>query len=108
MTEAIFVLTVMKLGSGGASRRSRTWGWFPNLTTAETAVVQNHGDIYEAGYYDLAVLEEFPWGPLALARSEIWYRVECSGDGGAAPYEYVVKQCEKPTALEGLISFGMG
>ena len=36
----------------------RTIGWFPKLETAQNCVDRNWGDIYEAGQYSWAVVEE--------------------------------------------------
>jgi hypothetical protein len=55
-------------------RRSRTFGWFPDLKKAQKRVLEDDGnDIYEH-WYTYAVIEEFPSGILALRKNEWWYK----------------------------------
>jgi hypothetical protein len=111
--ETVFVLTVMWLDAQGceptdrSKRRYRTWGWFPTLELAEKAVVTNDADIYEDGYYNVAILEEMTWGSLAFARAEHWYSATpIVADGRITGYD--VQAIEKPVSLQGVVSFGMG
>lgn len=113
--ESVFVLTVMWLDgefkppSEPNKRRCRTWGWFPTLDLAEEAVRGNHADMYEDGYYNVAVLEEFPWGALAIARAEHWYAaVPHWATRSTSIDHYDVRKIDKPTALEQVVGFGMG
>ena len=91
----------------GPVKRHRTWGWFPTFALAEKAVLENHGDMYEDGYYNAAVLEEFPWGPMALASKEHWYYAKAKHHKTRLA-TYTVKPMDKPEALQGLVNFGMG
>jgi hypothetical protein len=77
------------------------------LALGEKSVVNNHTDMYEDGYYNTAVLEEMPWGPLAVAKAEHWYSVTPIVDGKKL-IGYDVRSTEKPEGLAGLVSFGMG
>ena len=111
--KTIFVLTVLFLdenseGKRKPIKRQRTWGWFPTLSLGEQAVLANHGDMYEDGYYNAAVLEEIPWGPCARATAEHWYAATYipSADGGLGAYD--VGLFDKPEAIASLVGFGMG
>ena len=113
--ESVFVLTVMWLDENGREpedrkkRRVRTWGWFPTLALAEESVTANHGDMYEDGYYNTAVLEEMPWGPLATARAEHWYRADPHWTSRSGPPDhYDVHKMAKPDSLKNVCSWGMG
>jgi hypothetical protein len=51
-------------------KRKRTWGWYAEFKDAETAVLENHTDIFELGYYSHAVIEKFPEGVMAISDEE--------------------------------------
>jgi hypothetical protein len=106
----IYVLTVMQLGDEQcAIKRSRTWGWFPDLAEAEKVVRSNAPDIYANGAYTTAVVEEMGAGPLTLATSEHWYRAKRIKPGGIeSPGTYEVEPIDKPELLRGIVGFGMG
>jgi hypothetical protein len=55
-------------------KRKRTWGWYEKFADAERAVLENHTDIFERGFFDLAVIEEMPEGVMAVAENSWWYR----------------------------------
>jgi hypothetical protein len=106
---SIFVLTVLFIEPHGLVKRQRTWGWFPTLPLAEEAVLENHGDMYEDGYYNMAVLEEFAWGASVITSTEHWFSATPKWPGGlAGPAGYDVKRVDKPKALQGIVNFGMG
>jgi hypothetical protein len=58
----IFFVTVLH----DKQKRKRTWGWYLKFKDAEKAVLENHTDIFEMGYYNLAVISAFPEGVLAV------------------------------------------
>jgi hypothetical protein len=106
---SIFVLTVLLVEPHGSVKRQRTWGWFPTLPLAEEAVLENHGDMYEDGYYNMAILEEFAWGASVIASTEHWFSATPKWEGGRSRLAtYDVKRCDKPRALAGVVNFGMG
>jgi len=113
-TPNIFVLTVMWLDADGREpqgrdkRRERTWGWFPSLELAETTVTSKDGHIYEDGYYNVALIEEIPWGSLAIPRAEHWYSASMLKPESDERALYDVKKIDKPEAFRSVCSFGMG
>jgi hypothetical protein len=108
-TPNIFVLTVIYLERDGSMRRHRCWGWFPTLALAEETIERNYTDIYEMGYYNTVVVEEMPWGPLAIATDEHWYSVTYAEQGDAErPDKYDIKKIDKSESLLNMVSFGMG
>jgi hypothetical protein len=66
----IFIIAVIN----EEPERKRTWGWYERFEDAEKAVIENHTDIFECGYYDLAVIEEMPEGVCAIEENTWWYR----------------------------------
>ena len=84
-----------------AEKRKRTWGWYEKFEDAERAVIENHTDIFERGYYDLAVIEEMPEGVLAVAESAVWYRAIYEAEAA----DPVVSRTEAPAAFEKQFNF---
>jgi hypothetical protein len=95
----IYVLSVFKFDP----HRSRVWGWFSEFDDAETAVLENEGDIYECGYYDVALIECYSEGVLSDIPEETWYNARYDSNS-----DYTVTRREKPAHLEGLVYFAMG
>ena len=98
--ERIFIVTTLH---SKKTRRRRTWGWFEDYETARLRIMENKGDIYECGFYNLAVIEELSEGIVLRANNQDWFSVEYDLDLG----EYVVVQIAKPFkfAKEHLIAF---
>lgn len=108
--DRIYVVTVFQMNDdphGPPILRQRTWGWFKDLATAVETVRENDGDIYEAGYYDTVVIEEIPWGSLAMTAREWWFRVTPTSLE-PRQHQYQVTPQSKPEALGGVVGFGMG
>lgn len=100
----IFILTVFYLiDPQKPATHTRSWGWFPSFELAEDTVMTNDGDIYEDGYYNLAVIEEVSWGSLAMSEPRQWYRVEHKGDAN-----YVITKIDVPEVYERAIGFALG
>lgn len=57
----IYILTTVHISALYITRK-RTVGWFPTFLKAREIVVNNEGDIYEAGHYNHCVIEEVPSG----------------------------------------------
>jgi len=59
-------------------KRIRCWGWFANEKDAVKCIKENWTDIYEIGYYNLAMIEPMGQGPCAFAptKSNRWFNVE--------------------------------
>lgn len=71
----IFTVTVLHTIHG----RKRTWGYFFEHKDATLAVLTNETDMFEDGYYDVAVIEEVPEGLLPMVEDANWYRWEKPG-----------------------------
>lgn len=86
-------------------KRSRTWGWYPTLERATKAVMENHTDMYEMGYYNCACIEERPTGAAALPTKEHWFEVEYVPMPNHRDDTYNVTPIEKPPALKMFVGF---
>jgi hypothetical protein len=53
-----------------------TCGFFRDYELAERVVKENITDIYENGYYNLAVIEEVQEGMLGIPEKSTWFSVE--------------------------------
>ena len=84
--------------------RRRTWGWYSNFEEAERAVLENYTDIFERGYYNLAVIEEMPEGVMAIAEKEWWYRAIYAPEAT----DPTVERIEKPAIFEQNFNFAIG
>ena len=78
-------------------RRANCLGWFNSKEDATKAIDINDGDIYENGWYDYVMMEEFPIGIFPNAKSEVWFywsadKWEC---------------CDRPEKINS-VNFGMG
>ncbi len=105
----IFTVTVVyynpeELEIQPGQRFTRTWGYFFNFEDAEMAVLHNHTDMFEQGYYNYAVIEELPEGLLPVPEHEYWYQA----DFNRKKEEMLVSRINKPQSLEGTFSFSMG
>jgi hypothetical protein len=100
---SIYLVTVLSL-QGAEIVRSRTWGWFAKFTDAEKAVLENHTDLFEMHYYTHAVIEEYPPGLLAIAKTERWYKASYS----RKRHGPLVAPVKKPRQLKRVINFGIG
>lgn len=86
-------------------KRQRTWGYFDTFELAEEYVLNNYTDLFECGYYNLAVIEEMGPGICASATREWWYRAEYTG-GGETWHD--IQKIEKPPYFEHVCNFGIG
>jgi hypothetical protein len=77
----------------------RTFGYFLTEKEALDAVGENQCNMHEC-LYNFLVIEGFPSGIHALAEREVWYQ------WGEAENKWV--PCQKPTMLEGIISWAIG
>ena len=106
----VFFVTVLfdndKVRRGGL-QRSRTWGFFFNFEDAERSVLENWGDIYELGYYNLAVIEEMPEGicPCEDEATTRWYKVEYDGNKEG---KHIVTPIDRPEKYKQVCNFSIG
>lgn len=105
-----FFVTTLKILADKIERQ-RTVGFFDLLEEAQTCIKENYGDLWEIGWYDMAVIEKLEAGlyPFAETKDEHWYAVDFDmarmGDPG---YAHHVIAVNKPTMLEGICSFALG
>jgi hypothetical protein len=69
-----FYSTVYKASAG--ERHSRCVGYFDTFEDAEAVVLENHGDIYECGFYTYAAIEEMKVGLYPHDIRMKWYKAE--------------------------------
>ncbi len=93
----LFFITVLD----NEGLRKRTWGWYEKFEDAENVVVNNLTDIFERGYYDLAVIEEMPEGILTFAENEFWYRAIYQPEATEPKVEKILK----PFIFEKMLNF---
>lgn len=90
--DVIYFVTCMKptIQDGEyITSRKRCWGWYHKYEDAVIAVLENHVDINEHGYYPIAIIERMPQGVVPIPKcdgsEETWFK----WNGG-------YKQIEKP------------
>lgn len=86
-------------------KRSRTWGFYERLEDAERCVYENWADIYERGYYDLALIEEMSEGLCPFSKYSRWYAVKYNGPELDT---YTVEPIICPPQFEHLCNFSIG
>jgi hypothetical protein len=86
-------------------KHQRTWGWLSDVATARRVVRTNEGDIFEAGYYNYAVIEELDAGVLPHAKLCGWYLATYSVLESPTT---TVRRCKTPPGLDKVCNFSMG
>lgn len=99
--QKIFCINVFYFSKPGIWERSRCWGWFPTFKEAEQCIMENWCDIYEYGYYNVALIEEVPAGVPGIPPVEHWYAVDFDGEND----KYVIEKIDKPEKLSGIRCF---
>lgn len=99
MTDKIFTITTLH---SKKTRRRRSWGWFDEFNKAKICM-EGNSDIFECGFYDLAVIEELSEGITLKASSQYWFSAEYDSEDG----QYTINHIAKPSrfAKEHLIAF---
>jgi hypothetical protein len=70
---SIFALTVIERDGSG----TRTWAWFPTFEEAVESIQKSPEWYFEHGYYQYAVIEEVPAGPLlGKIYKATWYEAK--------------------------------
>jgi hypothetical protein len=73
----IYTVTVVQLNDGGIFPKGyRTWGYYFEESKAVRAVYENHTDIFEDGYYTLALVQEIPEGVMAVPERTRYFQYE--------------------------------
>lgn len=96
----IYTVTVLKL----EPYRHRTWGYYFTSAEAEKAILENWTDLFEMGYYDLAVVEEAPTGIAVRHREISWFAADYSKDTRSP----VVRRVERPEWASNICNFSFG
>ena len=71
-----FVTTITKTGDD-----YRCVGYFKEKADAEKVVTHNYGDIFEAGLYPYAVIENIRPGLYQYDQRPLWYKYDAKSDG---------------------------
>jgi len=82
-------------------KNPRCVGFYYNLVNAITAVEENHGDIYEEGYYPYCVIEAVKEGIYCIDRKEFWFKWNKKENG----YKPIPS---KPENYRTVVCFGIG
>lgn len=82
-------------------KRIRCWGWFKDEKDAERCIMENWTDIYENGYYNLAIIEPHKQGPIGLVhRKDRWFDI-----GYIDGHTYNIKEIQKPARFGNIVGF---
>lgn len=97
----IFVTTVFRFKSQNPTRR--VWGWHSSFDEANKSILQNFGDVFECGYYQMGLIEKMSDGSMAMSKQEWWYRATTHPNG-----KIKISRAEKPKKLKNVVHFSMG
>jgi hypothetical protein len=87
-------------------KRIRCWGWFEKEEDAEKCIKENWTDIYELGYYNLAMIEPNTEGPISCGTESRWFDVKyLDTEENSFDNEYIVTEIDKPEAFKSIIGF---
>lgn len=100
---AIYTITCFKL-LDSENDRWRTWGWYRNWSDANDAVLKNATDMFEGGYYNMAVVEKVEEGILPICGEHWWYKAFFE----ASDNKMKVERWGRPAQLEHICNFSMG
>lgn len=79
----------------------RCVGYYSKIDKAVNTVVYNKGDLYEAGWYPYAVIEEIKEGIYQYDQEPMWFKFNEKTER----YE----ECEKPSFIDDhLVGFAIG
>lgn len=96
-------------GIHAGERHSRCVGYFDTFNEAETAALENWGDIYECGYYEYVVIEAIGSGLYQTDFHPSWYKaewVESSKEHLAGRYS--VTKIDPPEFASHICGWGIG
>lgn len=92
--ETIFVVATIRRNC-----QSRTIGWYSNFEEAEKAILEDHCNLWEDGYWHYASIEEVTFGVYPIPpKSEQWYRNR---------NEKIIK-VDKPERFKIVVNFSIG
>lgn len=82
-------------------KRIRCWGWFDSEKDAESCIKENWTDIYENGYYNLAMIEPMTQGPFSVhPRENRWFSVKYIDQDN-----YEIEEIERPNRFKNICGF---
>lgn len=101
----IYIVTTLFINEKeGQVVRSRAWGYFFDEEKAKDIVIKNSTDIFEAGFYNFAVVEKVNEGVFGKCEKAGWYKAEYIAEQ-AGP---IVKKIKEPAFLKRYIRFWAG
>jgi hypothetical protein len=77
-------------------KRKRCWGFYLDYATAEKVVMENWADIFENGYYNIALIEGIPEGICFGIPEEFWFAANPIFDSKRYVAGYNVAKIERP------------
>jgi hypothetical protein len=90
-------------------RRHRCWGWFMDVNEAKKVIENNVGDIYECGYYNLAMIESSEEGFSFLGTKPLqWYKVDYNPNSQSGEFDYTVAEIDPPKRFDRVVGFSCG
>ncbi len=86
-------------------KRSRCWGWYRDIEDARKCITENWTNIYENGYYNMAMIEPMHEGICRIAGGDEWYDAAPQVDSDGVISGYTVTKVEKPLRLKSIVGF---
>lgn len=83
----------------GKHQNIRVVGYFSKYEDALEVVFKNYGDIYEAGYYPYALIENVPEGLYKYDMTPQWFKWNI---------DYGYQPCDTPEEYKNMVGFGVG
>lgn len=77
--EYVYVVRCYKIDLKSTTERvvrERTWGFYKSLSRARRCVTENWTDIFEANYYNYAVIMKMPQGVCVHPKKNEWYEIK--------------------------------
>ena len=82
--------------------RKQSWGFFKEKDDSIAAVLSNKNDIFECGFYNMAVIEEISEGIVGRCDECYWFAASHNDD---KPFKPNVSFCSKPSKLKNVLRF---
>lgn len=84
-------------------KRIRCWGWFGKEEDAEKCIMENWTDIYEIGYYNMALIEPCRQGPTGMSaaiKRQRWFDVKYLSNS-----KYAIREIDTPKKFRNTIGW---
>lgn len=106
-----YFITVFQTENDSEYKYKRNWGYFRDLARAERAIYENWTDMYEVGYYDIALIEKISEGlcQCAFEDERWWFRIipELDKDG-CITNKYIVTRTDEPKWAKNMVGYANG